>query len=187
MTTVLTEAGVAEELSRLLSRLDLDPTPASPSLLETRTRNSKLPQPPTGNWQPKTSREFSAKKARNYREIRALPKKITNNINKIIPVKKLARKTPVSGGTRRAAPAKATRLPPIIWKATPRLPPSASNPELLRKPKTENWKLRNSKLASRPPLTRFSHAFPFLRPTLSPATDREKSAKLPRKIAPFQR
>ena len=30
-----------------------------------------------------------------------------------MPVKKLARKTPVSGGTRRAAPAKATRLPPF--------------------------------------------------------------------------
>ena len=54
MTTGM-KAGQADEISQLLPRLDLGPSPASPSLLATRIRNSKLPQPPTGNWPPKTN------------------------------------------------------------------------------------------------------------------------------------
>ncbi len=53
----------------------LAPAPLHPHFSKLGTQNSKLPQPPTRNWQPKTKREFSAKKARNYREIRALPRR----------------------------------------------------------------------------------------------------------------
>ncbi len=144
------EAKKQAELSRLLSRLDLDPTLATPPR---QTRPSR---------QPATGRRKHCE-ARNYREIRALPKILTNNIKKITPAKKLARKTPVSGGTRRAAPAKAKRLPPIIWKATPRLPPFSRPPRnLLGQPKTGNRQLllRNSKLAARP-LTHSCRPFPF--------------------------
>ncbi len=63
------KAGVAEELSRLLSRLDLDPTLALPSILA--TPGSKLETSPTANRQLAAANHsrLSAKKARNYREI----------------------------------------------------------------------------------------------------------------------
>ena len=71
LTTVLTKAGVTEELSRLLSRLDLDPTLASPSLLD--TPGSKLETSPAANRQlaaenhSRIKREKSAKLPRKSR------------------------------------------------------------------------------------------------------------------------
>ncbi len=53
----------------------LTPAPLHPHFSTLSTQNSKLSQPPTRNLKPKTNREFSAKKARNYREIRALPRR----------------------------------------------------------------------------------------------------------------
>ncbi len=58
------EAGKAAAIAQLLPRLDLGPSPTSPSLLETRQRRN------TAN----STEKFSAKLARNYREIRALLK-----------------------------------------------------------------------------------------------------------------
>ncbi len=51
------QAGVAEELSRLLSRLDLDPTLASPSILA--TPGSKLETSPTANRQTGRRKSFA--------------------------------------------------------------------------------------------------------------------------------
>ena len=140
------KAGVAEELSRLLSRLDLDPTAASPSWLETRNQQLETSQTENRKLAAENQARIDAKKARNYREIRALPKIITNNISKITPAKKLSAKNPCVGRDSQGG-ASQSEAPPAVGLSSNTAPPAGkpSPPPTLNSPlETRNSELETS-------------------------------------------